>query len=367
MGDWQTALLSRSRNRFAAAAAILFAPASASAIPTYGASVKTVPVVQNSPAPVVLSGSENQSGGLHGEGSVRADSTMGGHAFAGCPAGNGLSEQFGFNAVGNYDDVVIEGPVAGATVPFTLHIVVDADFLQDWGTITHSSSIDASKPGNRGDFSVKLLTPAGFPEGRLVVDLFDEPGIANLQLTGQVVPTGHPGPGSIETLGGVTIFHNVPLGDGGFLNLLQRVQTPITSSGGDPGAGFAEEDIVELRAEILVAGTATVGSPLTLILALEGGSSAIAGSEVGSSAMIDVADSFGVPQDGSPVFDLPPGFTAHSTSLNIVDNVVPEPTNPAAWAMAVLAALACRRQRGSAPSSRRPASRAARLPVPSMD
>ena len=349
--DSPIAIFSRSRNLLAAA--ILFAPAVASASPTYTAGVTTVPIVQNSPTPVVLSGFENASGGRHGEGAVRADSTTGGHALAVCPAGNGLSEQFSFDAVGNYDDIVIEGPVAGATVPFTLHVVVNANFLQDWSTITHSAFTDASNPGNRGDFSVRLLTPAGFPEGRLVVDLFDQPGIANLQLTGQVVPTGDPGPGSSETLGGVTIFHNVPLGSGGFLNLLRRVQTPITSSGGDPGAGFAEEDIVELRAEILVTGTATVGSPFTLILTLEGASTATSGSEVAASATMDVGDSFGVPQDGSPVFDLPSGFTASSASLNIVDNVVPEPASLAASATALLAL-----------ASRLPRSRLATRPAP---
>jgi hypothetical protein len=351
-GNSPTAILSRSRSLFAAAA-ILLVPAVASATLTYGAAVTTVPTVQNSPTPVVLSGFENQPDGRHGEGSARAASILAGRAVAACPArglNNGLFEAFSFNANGNYDDIVIDGPVAGASVPFVLHLPVNANFLQDWSSITFSAFTEASQPNNSADFLATIFTPTGAVEGRLVLTLIDQNDTAQIQPTGQVIPTGNPGPGSIETgPGGITIFHNVPLGSGGFLNLLTRTQIPLTSSGGPfgPGAGFSANDIVELRAEILLTGTATVGTPLILNLVMSGGSTATGTSDQPASATIDATGTFGVPQDGSVVFDLPTGFTASSTSLRIVDNVVPEPSGPAAGGMvlAALATLTSRRHR----------------------
>jgi hypothetical protein len=80
-----TANVSRWRSRFLAAAVIVLAPAVASTSPTYDASITTLPGVQNSPTPVVLIGSEDTSSG-HGEGFVRADSTLGGRALASATA-----------------------------------------------------------------------------------------------------------------------------------------------------------------------------------------------------------------------------------------------------------------------------------------
>jgi hypothetical protein len=49
--------------------------------------------------------------------------------------------------------------------------------------------------------------------------------------------------------------------------------------------------------------------------------------------------------NGQPVFDLPPGSTASSLALGLVDNVVPGPENPSsgvpAPASLVLVALGC--------------------------
>ena len=52
-----------------------------------------------------------------------------------------------------------------------------------------------------------------------------------------------------------------------------------------------------------------------------------------------------MPQNGQPVFDLPPGSTASSLALGIVDNVVPGPETPSsgvpAPASLLLVALGC--------------------------
>jgi hypothetical protein len=323
MKDSPSTDFSRSRSLLIAMAAIFLLPAVAAASPSFGGFVTTVSTVQNSPTPVILSGSEDLAG-RHGEGATRAANTLGGRVLASAAA-HGLSgsfETFSFDATGVYDDLVITGPVAGASVPFTLHLPIRVDFFQDYSSITFASGVDASQPSNAADFQATLFTPTGGVQGRLDLhSLIDAIDTADILLTGQVVPTGDPGPTSTETLEtGITIFHNFPLGTGGFLNLFSRTQIPITSTGGPlgAGAGLADQDIVELRAEILLSGTATVGTPLTLSL---------------------------VPQDGSPVFDLPPGFSADSAELGVADNVVvPEPGAPAVGATALVALGCCRRQ-----------------------
>ena len=351
MTDSPSTDFSRSRNRLIATAAIVMLPAVAAASATFGGLVTTLPVVQNSPTPVVLSGSEDQDG-RHGEGATRAASTLGGNVLAfGAAHGlnNGLFETFSFDATGVYDDIVITGPVAGASVPFTLHLPIHANFFQDYSTITFSTFVDASQPSDAADFQATIFTPTFPVQGRLDLhSLIDESDTADILLTGQVVPTGDPGPSSVETGDtGITIFHNVPLGTGGFLNLFSRTQIPITSSGTPfgAGAGLADNDIVELRAEILLSGTATVGTPLTLSLVLSGVATASGTIDQSASSSMEAADGFSVPQDGSVVFDLPPGFSADSPSLGVVDNVVvPEPGGTAAGATALVAVGCCSRR-----------------------
>src|SRR4029450_4600022 len=149
---------------------------------------------------------------------------------------------------------------------------INANFFQNYSAITFSTFVDASQPSNAADFQATLFTPTGGVQGRLDLHtLIDQSDTADIRLTGQVVPTGHPGPpappppiaqsppadlrppGQVVPTGhpgptstetgptGITIFHNVPLGTGGFLTLFSRTQTPITSSGTPvgPGAGLA--------------------------------------------------------------------------------------------------------------------------------
>jgi hypothetical protein len=193
------------------------------------------------------------------------------------------------------------------------------------------------------------LTPSGAVEGRFVLRaLVDENDTADITVTGQVIPTGQPGPMSVETgETGITVFRNVPLGAGSFLNLFSRTQIPITSPGTPfgAGAGFEDQDIVELRAEILLTGTATIGTPFVLNLVMSADAPGSGSIDQGGSSTIDATGAFGVPQAGSPVFDLPPDFTASSPSLGIVNNVVvPEPAGDIGRA-AALAALGHLRRR----------------------
>jgi hypothetical protein len=69
---------------------------------------------------------------------------------------------------------------------------------------------------------------------------------------------------------------------------------------------------------------------------------------VGASGQLDAGSTFGVPQDGSPVFELPDGYTVNSPSLGIVNNAVggdalrcPQPQgywkiNPGLWPSSTL-------------------------------
>jgi hypothetical protein len=104
------------------------------------------------------------------------------------------------------------------------------------------------------------------------------------------------------------------------------MQTPITEDAFGAGAGYHFEDLVSLRVEMILPGVAQVGVPLTLNLALSIRSIAEGGFVLSSSGGIDALHTFGVPQGGALVFDLPDGYTANSESLNIVNNVVPAAT-----------------------------------------
>ena len=115
----------------------------------------------------------------------------------------------------------------------------------------------------------------------------------------------------------------------GFL-YLDRVLTAITvqDTGAGPGVGFSFDDVISLHGEILLPLTATVGTPLTLNLVLSINSFASGGFSAGAFGSIDALHTFGVPQGGQAVFDLPEGYTAESRSLNIVNNVVPVARQP---------------------------------------
>lgn len=65
-------------------------------------------------------------------------------------------------------------------------------------------------------------------------------------------------------------------------------------------------------------GTAT----LKLFLNVQLDSGALSQSLLGAYGSLDARDTFGVPQGGVPVFDLPAGYTVNSASLGIVNNAV---------------------------------------------
>ena len=87
--------------------------------------------------------------------------------------------------------------------------------------------------------------------------------------------------------------------------------------------------------------------PLTLDLNLQQRSKADSFYLVGANGSLD-QETFGVPQDGTPAFELPDGYTANSPSLGIVNNVIPgdslkcpQPkdywkTNPGIWPSSTL-------------------------------
>ena len=69
-----------------------------------------------------------------------------------------------------------------------------------------------------------------------------------------------PGPPSVESLGLITIFHNIPLDSDGFLYLTTRIQSPLTAAN-PAGDGFHFDDTVALNGEMILSALAQPGVP----------------------------------------------------------------------------------------------------------
>ncbi len=307
----------------------------ASAAPAYSANL-TNAAAQSGPSPVFLSSSQNQSGGGHGEGNVSSGSVLTASiqtSKAASGFNNGIFTDYAGNLTASHDDIMITGPSADS-IPFTLHVPFYATFTQSWDslTLTDAGFTDFSSLGQSTSFLAVLgASSFGFSTGQFDLGLNNQANLADvrIQQSSHGIPTPaaieagpSPGPSSSETIGGITIFRNVPLDPNGFL-YLYRTQTPTTADPNlvGPGAGFHFDDVVTLRGEMLLPGNAQVGVPLTLNLASSARSTALGGFVLDSSGGINALHNFGVPQGGA-FFDLPAGYTANSASLGLVNNTV---------------------------------------------
>lgn len=316
-------------------AAVFLSAASAAALadPIYSANLTNLPSgVSNSPTPVVLQSSQSLANGASGSGIIVSDRYLAGSVSSAAIAANVFQSTITYNAnaSSSYDDIFIVG--APGTIATTLHVPFDAVFTQNWASVGLSFGSDISTVIQDVNLSATLISPGnGISSARIEVrGIIDSQQAAPIQITpqgGGGTVQAHPGnaPETIETHGFTTIIRNHPLGDvPGYLSFT-RVQTPITvpNTGAGVGAGFLFDDTVVFHGEILLPIQVTIGTPLTLVLTMSLGTTSSGSFALGSFGSIDALHTFGVPQNGSPVFDLPAGYTAQSRSLNIVNNAVP--------------------------------------------
>jgi hypothetical protein len=107
---------------------------------------------------------------------------------------------------------------------------------------------------------------------------------------------------------------------------------------GEVWAGVDETEFWGLRG-VFDSGTITVptNTPLTLRLNLSISETAVANAIANASAGVNASDTFGLPI-GTPVFDLPAGFTANAPSIGLVNNVIPGSAAPEPMSMGLAAA-----------------------------
>ena len=313
---------------------VLATAAPALAGPLYSVSLTNATPFQNT-SPVALSSSLDQSEGRHGEGVAISGSVLAASILASKGAdgfNNGIFSHYDADLSAHYDDIVIKGP-AGGPVPVTVHIAFDAIFTQSYDRMDLGVFVDKSSVNQHADLIAMLTSPnLSTSKAEFTLALDDQNEVKSVGLStastlptpAAILPGASPGPESQESLGLSTIFHNIRLDPDGFL-YMTRVQSPTTAPPGlfGPGVGFHFDDFVVLPGEMTLPGIAQVGVPLTLDLNMTLNSAALGGFQLDSSGRINALHTFGVPQDGSLVFDLPDGYTAESESLNIVDNRVP--------------------------------------------
>lgn len=312
--------------------AVVVLPSSASAQTSYTAALDgSLPVTDVSP--VSLSGGDASVGG-----SEDADAVLKGEAHAAAAAPNALVsvfKEFGGQALGHHDDIIISGPVGPVAVK--LHLPFQAIFRAEWQQLGDGVNVFSSGV-NQNAVVIGTLTAPGFG---IASGMFDLEALNRAQdyidlrfpvlSNAEIVPLpGNPGAVSIDLWG--------------FLKQASRQEAGF-AIGGYTGFSFIETD--ELRGEIILSLTVPLDVPLTLDLNLQQRSKADSFYYAGANGSLD-HEAFGVPQDGAPVFELPDGYTSNSPSLGIVNNVVagdslkcPQPkdywkTNPGLWPSSAL-------------------------------
>jgi hypothetical protein len=234
----------------------------------------------------------------------------------------GVTNEIRAFAEGSYDDIVIDGPTP--TLETTIHLTYEAvfqDAREEWtGDFAFNSGINEA---------VDYLVLGSF-------------GLAELHAHIQ------PADGIIE-ITDPSAFHQTEF----FLDHAQ----PLVSGPGAGGtfAGVRGEETFGIVGHVDLTAEVPTGQPLILVLDVSGldiASSAFLASAFGT---IDSLHTFGVPK-GVPVFDLPPGYTANSPSLGMVDNIVPVP-EPTTMVLALFGFAALNGRRLTSASSRQRAAR----------
>jgi hypothetical protein len=339
-------MVGRSLRSLALVAAVLSPPTAALADSVYFAGISGVSPVSNSPTPVTLTTSIDDTTGGHLEGIASAAPAPGAKLESSAPArgfatGNSTGGSADLSA--RFDDIVVRGP-GSDPVPFKLTIPFHAVFFQDWSFLDFDGGgSDVSHVDQRADIEVDLAGLFGAGDvGRIIVDVDDWSETADVSLSG-----------AGNTIAEPQASPSNPLDTDGYLNLLYRIEVPIgTASGVTPvGAGFAVHDAVQLRGAFVLSGMVPVGAPLTLQFRLSLASRAFGGFGLDASGTASALNVLYLSR-GARVFELPEGYTANSPSLGLVENFVPEPSEPALWAGAV-AALASVGRRRLQPAPRR--------------
>ena len=313
---------------------VLVTAAAAPAGPFYSINLTNASFQDTSP--VVLSSSKDDSFARHGEGLAFSGGVLAARVLTSSGAvgqNNGLSSTFNADLGAKYDDIFIQGPATAGPIPVVLHLPFHAMFSQSYDRLNlNSGTIDLSTVTHVAQFNANLtsLNLSSSLGAFNALNLTDQDQLADTSFgatsssgtPASILAGPSPGPPSVETQGPITIFHNIPLDTDGFLYLTTRIQSPLTAAN-PAGDGFHFDDTVALNGEMILSALAQPGVPLTLNLSMSLSSNAHGGGQLGASGEIEALHTFGVPQDGSLVFDLPEGFTANSVSLNIVDNRVP--------------------------------------------
>jgi hypothetical protein len=287
----------------------------ASAVATvYGASISNcppptpvVPIFPGSPTPVVFSGGNASEGGI-----VRAAATLSAETHAHAPSTGAFNLQRArcdASATANFDDVVIQGPPGPVTV--RLHLPFHANFTQDWTEMTDG----INQIHSEGHGEVSFFAQFGAAIARLTVNVDSD-------RQGSVRVTPLPN-NNVEYVPKPRIPGLIPLDADGFVTLFFQRSLPVTGQVGQPFAGFDTYAIDELRGEIILTATVQANDHLPLFLNVSQSANAVAFFIMSGHSTI-AQMRLSLPIDGSPVFELPEGYTAQVPSAGVINNVVPQ-------------------------------------------
>lgn len=233
----------------------------------------------------------------------RADGSAKGSVVGFAPQTNSLTGfapgPIGFNTISEVNDIRLVGPATPTGSIFaTLHVPLHGTFVvhrQVWG----------------GDFDFHSNATL---DAHFMAQLFGTRG--DLQV-------------NIDPFGGTRDFRpTIPTVSGGIEIAQTFDEHPLFLTRPPAFFGIEGEEVFGITGQMDLPGFYPVNVPIPLFLSMSASISPTAFFAAGASGLFDALHTFGVPQDGSPVFDLPPGYTAFSETLGIVDNAVPVAAAP---------------------------------------
>ena len=258
-----------------------------------------------------------QQGASKGDGiTFAAGGRVGVDAIIGVDPPNGPSNTTGSlagNALAFFDDLILTGPNATITRPFSIPFAGIFGYTVDLlGTPSDQSFVTGEIDLN-GSIACFCNVQNSFLPGGVSIGFDSRSGASILQSNNSTQN----------------------------LQLLSSISIPITVQG-QPLAGFSVSNIYGVSGVISGTITEPTGVPLTLQLTLTTNGQVIANGFGGGSVFIDFGHTLGF-EDGVPVFDLPAGFSANSVSMGLVDNVIGTPNastpEPASFGLSMAALL----------------------------